>query len=557
MTASVFAALFGLFALVSTLRQQSSPTKESCLEMDVGLNRYFVLEGEGVILPCPELNTEQNYSVTWYNNETSEVIITDEERRIHVENDSLWFLPVLLKDAGHYICVVRYPTSCEKCAVLLTVTNSTSPSCNQNRFFYGSSSYVRTSKKISCPDIDDYVTPNEELELHWYKNCEPVTNGRKYIYHKGDHQLTVINVEPSDAGSYVCELWFVHNGLQYRTTKTIDFDVKGCKASVGPKILHPKNGTIEIKPGSKFNLSCTVYTGYCEPPTTLIYWTVQDKFIEDYFSNHLQVEYSQRNNSERGNYYESKILFPNFKEEYYESFTCVAQNGLGFQTATVKFRKTDFTKEIVAAFGVFTCVLFICICTYKFFKIDIVLWYRDTFPVKCSENDGKSYDAYIIYPQSSCSSYCTDILAFIMDALPQVLECQCGYKLFIPGRDDLPGEDYFEQVKTNIKDSRRLIILMTKSFDKQLSTMFEQQVGLHDALLFDQMEVILIELEYHDDYSDFPESMRHIIQKKGTIKWKNSEWGKETSSLNSKFWKQVRYNMPPRSSRSHCKIEYY
>ncbi|XP_078078076.1 interleukin-1 receptor type 1-like isoform X2 [Mustelus asterias] len=528
--------------------------------MGVDFNRYFVLESEGVILICPELSTEQNYSLTWYNNETSEIITADKKQRIHTENDSLWFLPVLLKDTGYYTCVVRYPTSCQKHTVSLTVTNSTSPSCFQNRFFYGSTSYVRTSKKISCPDIDDYITSDEELELHWYKNCEPVTYGKKYIYHKGDHQLTVVNVEPSDAGIYVCELQFMHDGLQYRMTRTIDFDVKGCKASVGPKILHPKNGTIEIKPGSKLNISCTVYTGYCEPSTTLIYWTVNDKFIEDHFGNQLQVEYSRRSDREQGNYYESTIVFPNFKEEYYnESLTCVAKNGLGCQIATVKFRKTapDFTKEIVAVFGVFACVLFICTCTYKFFKIEIVLWYRDTFPAKCSVNDGKKYDAYIIYPQSSCSPCTTSILVFIMDVVPQVLECQCGYKLFIPGRDDLPGEDYTEQVKTNIKDSRRLIILVTKSSDKQWYTTFEQQVGLYDALIFNQMEVIVIELEFHDDYSDFSESVRHIIQKKGTIKWKNSGWVKETSSLNSKFWKQVRYNMPPRSSRSRPKIEYY
>ncbi|XP_078401728.1 interleukin-1 receptor type 1-like [Cetorhinus maximus] len=560
MAASLFVTLFGLFALVSALPQQLSPTKESCLDMGVELNHYFVLEREGVIFNCPELNTKQNYSVMWYNNETFEVITADKEKRIHVQDDLLLFLPVLLEDTGHYTCVVRYPTCSQKFAVSLTVTASTSPSCFQSKFFYGSSSYMGISKKISCPDIDNYVTSNEEFELRWYKNCEPVAYGKKYIYHKGDQQLTVKNVEASDAGIYVCELWFMCNGLQYRTTRTIDFDVKGCKASVGPKIIHPKNGTIELEPGSKLNLSCTAYTGYCEPSTTLIYWTVNEMFIEDYFGNHLQVEYSQKNDKEQGNYYQSTIIFPKFKEEYYnESLTCVSKNGLGYQKATVKFRKTapDFTKEIVAAFGVFACVLFICTCTYKFFKIDIVLWYRDTFPVKRSENDGKRYDAYIIYPRSSCSSYTTNILVFIMDILPQVLECQCGYKLFIPGRDDLPGEDYIEQVKINIKDSRRLIILITESFDKQLCSMFEQQVGLHDALISNQTEVILIELEYDNDYSDFPESMRHIIQNKGTIKWKSSEWEKESSSLNSKFWKQVRYNMPRRSSPSQCKIEYY
>lgn len=108
-----------------------------------------------------------------------------------------------------------------------------------------------------------------------------------------------------------------------------------------------------------------------------------------------------------------------------------------------------------------------------------------------------------------------------------------------------------EQVKTNIKESRRLIILMAKSVDKWL---FEQQVGLHDALLCDEVKVILIELEHHDDYSDFSESMRHIIQKKGTIKWTKKEWTAKSPSSNSKFWKQVRYNMSSRSPQSQENI---
>ncbi|XP_048389476.2 interleukin-1 receptor type 1-like isoform X1 [Stegostoma tigrinum] len=564
MAHSVFVTFFGLFALVSALPQQFSPTERSCLDKGIDLNRHFVLDGEGVAISCPELeletseDTPQNYSVMWYNNKTFEVITADKKERVHVEDDLLWFLPVSLEESGSYVCIIRYPTSCVKITVSLTVTHSTSVSCFQNRFSYGMTSHSRTSKILSCPEISNYLTSNE-FELTWYKDCKPLSNGEKYRYHKNDQYLTVTNVEPSDEGIYVCELQFLHDGLQYRTARTIDFDIKGCKASVGPKIIQPKNGTIELEPGSTLNLSCTAYTGYCEPSITLIYWLVNNTFIEDYFSDHLQVEYSQKN-KDQGNYHESSIIFPNFKEEYYnEALTCVARNGLGYQIATVQFKKTapDFTKEIVAAFGIFACVLFISGCTYKFFKITIVLWYRDTFPVKYPENDGKSYDAYIVYPRSLCSSYCTNILVFVMDILPQVLECQCGYKLFIPGRDDLPGEDYIEKVKSNIKDSRRLIILMAKSFDKQLCTMFEQQVGLHDALISNQMEVILIELEYHDNYSDLPESMRHIIQKKGTVKWTNSEWEKESPSLNSKFWKQVRYKMPPRSSQLCCKIEYY
>lgn len=60
--------------------------------------------------------------------------------------------------------------------------------------------------------------------------------------------------------------------------------------------------------------------------------------------------------------------------------------------------------------------------------------------VACSlVSDGKIYDAYVVYPKNreSCL-YSSDI--FALKILPEVLERQCGYNLFIFGRDDLPGE---------------------------------------------------------------------------------------------------------------------
>lgn len=54
-------------------------------------------------------------------------------------------------------------------------------------------------------------------------------------------------------------------------------------------------------------------------------------------------------------------------------------------------------------------------------------------------SDEKIYDAYVLYPKNreSCL-YSSDI--FALKILPEVLERQCGYNLFILGRDDLPGE---------------------------------------------------------------------------------------------------------------------
>lgn len=57
----------------------------------------------------------------------------------------------------------------------------------------------------------------------------------------------------------------------------------------------------------------------------------------------------------------------------------------------------------------------------------------------CLDGDGKQYDAYIAYPRVlDGSSEKAEV--FAMSTLPQVLEGRYGYKLFILGRDGLPGE---------------------------------------------------------------------------------------------------------------------
>ena len=56
----------------------------------------------------------------------------------------------------------------------------------------------------------------------------------------------------------------------------------------------------------------------------------------------------------------------------------------------------------------------------------------------------------------------------VLKILPEVLERQCGYKLFIFGRDEFPGQAVANVIDENIKLCRRLIIILVPeslSFD--------------------------------------------------------------------------------------------
>lgn len=60
------------------------------------------------------------------------------------------------------------------------------------------------------------------------------------------------------------------------------------------------------------------------------------------------------------------------------------------------------------------------------------------FPL--SDLDGKLYDAYVAFPPPGAVGYSDGVESFAIHVLPEVLEKACGYKLFIAGRDCLPGQ---------------------------------------------------------------------------------------------------------------------
>lgn len=63
--------------------------------------------------------------------------------------------------------------------------------------------------------------------------------------------------------------------------------------------------------------------------------------------------------------------------------------------------------------------------------------------------DGKLHDAYVSFLHPVCGS--TEVTSFAMQVLPEKLEKQHGYSLFIRGRDDCPGEG-LELISWNSKE---------------------------------------------------------------------------------------------------------
>jgi hypothetical protein len=102
-------------------------------------------------------------------------------------------------------------------------------------------------------------------------------------------------------------------------------------------------------------------------------------------------------------------------------------------------------------------------------------------------------------------------------------------------------------IDENIKLCRRLIVIIVPeslSFGL-LKNMSEEQIAVYNALIQDGMKVILIEMEEIEDYSTMPESIQYIRQKHGAIQW-SGDFTEQSQCAKTKFWKKVRYHMPPR-----------
>ncbi|XP_078259341.1 interleukin-1 receptor type 1-like [Rhinoraja longicauda] len=347
---------------------------------------------------------------------------------------------------------------------------------------------------------------------------------------------------------YTCSLEFVHFGRRFHVTQTMELKIKLTKL-IQPELISPKNNTIQARLGSELNVTCEAHLGSGNLQMYGLSWM---NIPKDNLRIQQGPELSKKGTGQ-GLIIRRTLIISKINEEDFETkFHCVAHNSLGYENAFLKLSRqsSDGTYDVITVFIPLIFGFLACVTMYVIFKVEIVLWYRDSFISPNIIHDGKKFDAYVIYPRSENKGSLDKRNAnyFALHILPQVLEEKYGYKLFIYGRDELPGQAAAEVIENSIRSSRRLIIILTRkpSADDQAYSGFERQVGLFEALIRNEIKVILIELEKFDCLNDFPVSLRHIIKKKGTIKWKSPETSKPNVAC-SRFWKQVRYKMPARN----------
>ncbi|XP_053311083.1 interleukin-1 receptor type 1-like [Spea bombifrons] len=541
------------YILLLTLTCLASNKAETCQDENIDFDRSYVAEGEPLYVHCPlkYMLYEGDFNITWYLNGSE--ISFNTQSRVHQNQNYLKFLPARLEDSKYYTCVLRNSTFCIQKHKKVDVFTYDENLCYNKSTLYPFTEQITQNIQLPCPELEDYIDV-KDTNLKWFKECLPLdTNGNKYFVE--NIFLTITNVTQQDEGKYSCEVPLNYNGTSYTISRSIDLDLQAIPIRSPPSIVRPTNNILSVALGSPVHLTCEVM---CKGQGSEIhmYWSFNNSYIDSYegFNERVKSGELKREFINDSCSVSLDLNFTEVKEEDYDrKFVCNIYSKVQ-STAYVMFKHPDpnYQNFLIAFFVTLVFVVIICVIAFKIFKVDIVLFYRRSCFAKTNLNDGKKYDAYIMYPKNTNGNIGYTVDIFVLKVLPEVLEGQCSYQLFIFGRDDIPGQAITDAIEEAISQSRRLIIILgNTTSENRLENEFEQHIAMYDALIRNKTKVILVELEKITDYSNMPESIKYIKQKQGVVQWKG-EITEASLSSKTKFWKNIRYRMPP-EQRKHSK----
>ncbi|XP_025921961.1 interleukin-1 receptor-like 1 isoform X2 [Apteryx rowi] len=497
------------------------------------------MEGDALVVKCPPQSSYVR--VTWYHAATNKIIPAEEEgSRIFSLKRLLWFLPTSREDSGNYTCVIHYSDDVTK---EFNINVQVHP-YKQGICFPSQIRYPNNTGRgqIVCPTFDNY---KNATIIQWYKDCKPLQGER---YFKGDKYIFINNPREEDDGYYTCQFTYTHNGNVFNVSATRIFISNAKYSPLPPQILFPKdNDVIEVDLGAALILKCQARLGIKKQPVAVVTWDVNNIPVKNLDFSRFLEETHFFEGQDQEYYRETTLRITEIKQEDLQAnFTCVAMNEMENTKATVTLKMKEQLDHpsvlMIIGFLVLLIIIAVCVVLYQSFRVDIVLLYREIFQHYSVKDDGKIYDAYVIYPKGHTSKV-NFVEHFVYQILPGVLENECGYKLCIYGRDICPGEDTASAIEKRIQKSRRLIIILTHQSIHCEDLAYDQHIALYSALIQNDTKVILLEMETIGTYEKLQESLRYIIKRQGTVKWKDPCTGHPLSS-NSKFWKHVRYHMP-------------
>ncbi|XP_073668044.1 interleukin-1 receptor-like 1 isoform X2 [Paramisgurnus dabryanus] len=534
----------GLIFLLTELTQVSTFTNyTACKNLD-RKKTVIVTAGESLYLQCPNLDCyEDNYnsSYVWFKNLSKtmrlEKIGTEEHERVHYHRSVLYILQLTLEDTGHYITqewYKDYKDPCHEFELDLVVYEEFSPNLLNSKISISRES----SNSIPCP-----VCESQKGTFIWYKNFSLISS------QESGNILRISNASKEIEGIYTCVCTWEHHGRKYNSSASRLVYIKEPSTFTSLQIILPINNSIlQVDMGTEIVLTCSVFTGSFGKDKSSCYWKRNGTELDKVFG--YKLEYREDDDVIHAVLTISEVS----QVDLLSVFQCTAEDKSEVMFVSVTLKSKDVGVSSLTLISVCVCVLLLFLLitgAVKMFAVDLVLLVRGIFKKLNRKEDGKVYDAYVIYQRNNLDETSEKTLSeFIHEELPTVLEKNYGYKLYIPGRDDLPGEDCMNLIETKIELSRRLIFMISpgnREHEHSVSLeAYDVQVGLHQALVQGDTAVILIQLEEIQDYTHLPLGLQHLLKNNPPLQWRD---GEKTSS---RFWKQVRYRLPVPSCQKDC-----
>ncbi|XP_059973579.1 interleukin-18 receptor 1 isoform X1 [Mesoplodon densirostris] len=529
------------------------------------------VEGEPFYLKyCSSSSERENKTTTikWYKNESHGPLelSSSSSPRIILLDYVLEFWPVHLNDSGSYSIRMGNDTHDWK----LNVIRRPKHSCFTEKQVVSKSVEVKKSLQIACEHSYHQKLVNRTL---LYKNCEKIENNQTPFLKK--------NAEFKDQGYYTCMFFLLHNGKLFNVTKTFNITIVGAihlysciprianrqsttnflssnctnvlpyssgdNSNIIPALFGPKLTHVKVELGKDVQLNCSALLNEKD----VIYWNIWKKNGND---PNVHEEEGIRIRTSEGKWLASKILrIENVNENNLNfSYNCTAASEGGIDTKSfILLKKEDpvdipghiFTRGMIVA--VLISVVIVCLVTVgAIYRVDLVLFYRHFLGRDETLTDGKTYDAFVSYLKE-CQPENGEEHTFAVEILPRVLEKHFGYKLCIFERDVVPGRAVVDEIHSLIEKSRRLIIVLSKSYMSN-EVRYELESGLHEALVERKIKIILIEFTPVGDFTFLPQSLK-LLKSHRVLKWQADK----SLSYNSRFWKNLLYLMPAKAVKPY------
>ncbi|TKC36290.1 hypothetical protein EI555_006420, partial [Monodon monoceros] len=514
-------------------------------------------------LPC---SGSKNLSdVQWYlqpPNRDPLVEITQNYPHVIQDKSTLHFLTTEMNNAGSYICRprIRSPKD-EACCVkmILEVKPKTNMSCGSS-ISHEQLLLLGSMGSIYCPGLS-HQNDTQSPEVTWYQNG-------KLLSEKRSNPIEVDDVYDYHQGTYVCDYIQSDNSSLWTVRAVVRVKTIVKNTNLKPDILDPIKDTLEVELGKPLTLNCTARFGFEINFKPVIRWYVKDSDQEW----EVPTPEGRSVKSTLKNEVIERVVF--LKEvtqsDLRRKFICFAQNSIGNTTQSIQLKEKKGEAGVggdaapVPAHGrrvsavVFLYILLGTVMAlagvltagalFYMYWIEIVLLYRTYQNKDETLGDKKEFDAFISCGKwSSLESGATSSLSeenLALSLFPEVLENKYGYTLCLLERDVAPGGVYAEDIVSIIKKSRRGIFILSPSYVSGPSV-FELQAAVNIALEDQTLKLILIKFSSFQEPESLPPLVKKALRVLPTVTWR----GFKSVPPNSRFWTQIRYHMPVKSSK--------